>query len=248
MAHRITESWRADVRVPLERSKARSVLGDKLAQVQNYRRRCTGARVDIQEQQIQACQWLDPLKHCRPSGAAWSLARILCAGQWNTVSPRHVQASSAHSNEACSDMSSSTWYTRVWSTAGGSLDRLYAGVIHSIGSAKFFRDGWGDLSLLSASKFYRALVSLQYGPNTIQISWKPVQTGVHRGKPFQMFEGSFESPASSGVSNLPLCCLDGRVWLMRPGEATYGPTGMSACVIQLAATGEHGPEYDHRPI
>lgn len=142
-------------------------------------------------------------------------------------------------------MSASTWYSRVWSTAGGSLDRLYAGVIHSIGSAKFFRNGWGDISLLCPDKFYRSLVSLQLGPTPMTVSWKPVQTGVHRGKPFQLFEGTFESPASAGVSNLPLCCLDGRVWLMRPGEAAHGPTGMSACVIQLAATGEHGPECDH---
>lgn len=77
----------------------------------------------------------------------------------------------------------------------------------------------------------------------MKIDWRPVQNGVHRGNVFQLFEGTFTSPGSRVVPNLPESCKQGRVWLMRPAGASEGPAGMKACVIQLAATGEHRQEY-----
>lgn len=69
-----------------------------------------------------------------------------------------------------------SWYSRVWSTAGGSLDRVYAQVIHSIGSSKFFARGWGDLSLLNPDRFHRILMKLEEQP-VMPIAWQSVQQG-----------------------------------------------------------------------
>ena len=76
----------------------------------------------------------------------------------------------------------------------------------------------------------------------MKIDWQPVQSGVYRGNVFQLFEGTFSSPGTLGVPNLPESCTQGRLWLMRPAGTAEGPTGMRACVIQLAATGEHRQE------
>ena len=142
-------------------------------------------------------------------------------------------------------MSWPAWYSKVWSRAGGSLDRVYAQVIHSLGSSRFFARGWGDLSLLNPDKFHRVLMKLEEHP-VMRIEWQPVQTGVHRGNVFQVFEGKFASPAIYGVPNLPERCQQGRVWLMRPARDSMHPTaGMQGCVVQLAATGEHRQECAH---
>jgi hypothetical protein len=140
-----------------------------------------------------------------------------------------------------------SWYSKVWSTASGSLDRVYAQVIHSIGSSRFFARGWGDLSMLNPDRFHRVLMKVEEQPGVMNIEWQPVQSGVHRGNVFQVFEGTFTSPGSDVVPNLPESCRTGRVWLMRPGRAE-GPAGMRACVIQLAATGEHRQEYAPSPL
>jgi hypothetical protein len=118
---------------------------------------------------------------------------------------------------------------------------VYAQVIHSFRSSRFFAKGWGDLSLLNPDKFHRLIMKLEEQP-AMRIDWQPVQNGVHRGNVFQLFEGTFRSPGTLGVPNLPESCKQGRVWLMRPA-GMEGQAGMKACVIQLAATGEHRQEY-----
>jgi hypothetical protein len=143
-------------------------------------------------------------------------------------------------------MSANAWYARILSSAGGSLDHFYSQFVHSLGTGKFFVNGWGDVSKLDFLKFSRLAHSVQVNPGLLPIRWEIMQTGIHKATPFQLAEGTFISPSVTvDVFNVPRTCNIGRVWLLRPTNKAYGDAGMSACVIQLPATGEHTAAYDY---
>jgi Alpha/beta hydrolase domain containing 18 len=129
---------------------------------------------------------------------------------------------------------------RFMRLASATLDQLYATTVHSGAQSKFFAQGWGDLSSLNRDQFVHLVHDVQTSPST-EISWKRLQSGnALQRKQFEYFEGDFMSPCANGrLPGLPESCHSGKVWLIRPKPSAELPTGMKACVIQLAATGEH---------
>ena len=130
------------------------------------------------------------------------------------------------------------------------LDHVYSSVIHSLSTEAYFRKGWGDVSSLDPHRFALLLNHLQMTP--LQVSWKAVETGVQRGCAYEVLEGQFTSPCTPAwVPGLPEASQTGRLWLMRPTDASteFGPHGMKACFLQLPATGEHLPKCETlRPV
>lgn len=118
-----------------------------------------------------------------------------------------------------------------------SLDHMYASIVHKLSSSTFFSRGWGPISLLKLPSVNKQLNEL--GEQQLQVAWRAVRRGVHRGHAFEVLEGSFQSPGVGWLLKLPRESERGRVWLMRPLSAAHGPTGMSGCWLQLPATGEH---------
>lgn len=120
-------------------------------------------------------------------------------------------------------------------------------VVHSLSASKFFGSGWGDLSRLDPHRFSRLVHGVQHRPT----EYLTMQWGVRKqcktrsGLAYEKIEGTLEYlPPGLGayVESIPAACKRGRVWLVRPGGEEFGPAGMSACVVQLAATGEQDGE------
>jgi Alpha/beta hydrolase domain containing 18 len=132
-------------------------------------------------------------------------------------------------------------HLRSWMRVlGASLDHVYATTVHSGMQNKFFAKGWGDLSSLHRETFAQLLREVQQEPSHA-ITWKLLQSSSADSMTgIEYFEGSFTSPCAGGrLPGLPESCEQGKVWLARPKPTPENVTGMKACVIQLAATGEH---------
>jgi hypothetical protein len=131
---------------------------------------------------------------------------------------------------------------------GAVLDRLYSQLVHNLSARKFFARGWGDISDIDADEYIQLLLAVQHRPwQHLAIDWTAHQ--LHRtvhGLSYETYEGQLRylgDGISRYIRDFPERCHSGRVWLVRPTASGQAPTGMSACVVQLAATGEHGKGY-----
>jgi hypothetical protein len=121
-------------------------------------------------------------------------------------------------------------------------------VVHSLSTTKFFAGGWGDISSLNTETYSRIVAGVQQRPQDFMtIEWgKQHKKRTVRGVPYEICEGklTYLGEGITGyIKNVPESCHAGCVWLMRPTASHRAPTGMDACVIQLAATGEQGKGY-----
>ena len=122
-------------------------------------------------------------------------------------------------------------------------------VVHNLSASKFFCEGWGDVSRLDTRRFARLMHGVQRRPTEhLTVRWGTrTQRKTRAGLEYERVEGTLEylpPGLRAHVDSIPAACERGRVWLVRPGGSECGPAGMTACVVQLAATGEQGSECD----
>lgn len=138
----------------------------------------------------------------------------------------------------------SPWYARALRQSGAYLDSSYAQIVHRLSSSKFFSAGWGDISRLSSSKFNRFAKGVQRHPEQyMTVEWLEQRKFTSsRTVPYEICEGQltyFGNGIADVLDSIPDECKDGRVWLVRPApEGATAADSLSACVVQLAATGE----------
>jgi Alpha/beta hydrolase domain containing 18 len=135
-----------------------------------------------------------------------------------------------------------SWFVKHLRSTGALLDNSYAQTAHGV-SGKFFSDGWGDISALDTSKFYRLVRGVQEAPEEfLKVEWHSQKRHNQRKVPYDICEGHLAyigSTVRKYLPNIPKCCESGKVWLMRPVQGRPGSgAGMQACVVHLAATGE----------
>jgi Alpha/beta hydrolase domain containing 18 len=122
------------------------------------------------------------------------------------------------------------------------LDQTYASAAHGF-SGKFFARGWGDIHALDTSKFHRIASGIQRHPtHFLKVTWGRQQRFKRKqGTEYEITEGEMRylGPGiRQYLPNVPECNERGKVWLLRPAGSD-GAAGMQACVVHLAATGEH---------
>lgn len=135
------------------------------------------------------------------------------------------------------------WFTGALCRTGAFLDGAYAQAIHNLTSTKFFWAGWGDIGNLNSAVFGRIVSGVQRRPRDyIRVDWGTPKYDRAKGVEYELCQGKLTHlgpGAAKHIPNIPESCETGRVWLMRPrGGGEWGPCGMRACCIQLAATGE----------